>query len=311
MSEVLVRFHECEQIADNLLKFAVIMAKHGDRWIFCRHKKRDTYEIPGGHREINENIDNTARRELWEETDALQFSIEPVCVYSVTRDEKTTYGKLYFVEISEFGSLPPESEMIAVCHFDTLPGKLTYPEIQPFLYSKVQMWLNLQSAKDEIWDVYDSRRNLVGRTHRRADPLPAGDYHLVVHVWLQNSGGEFLITKRVPNKGDPNMWECTGGSAVAGDDSITAAVREVKEETGLDAKPENGRCAFTLTGDNSICDIWLFRQDFDLRDVVLQENETIDAKYATVDEIRRMIKNGEFISFHYIEDLFYNTQELI
>jgi len=171
------------------------------------------------------------------------------------------------------------------------------------LYEKMQMWLNLQSAKDELWDIYDIERNLSGRTHRRADPLPAGDFHLVVYVWLLNSKGEFLITKRAPNKGYPNMWECTGGSAVAGDNSLTAAIREVKEEIGLDIKSENGECLFTITRDNSISDVWLFRQDFSLDDVILQENETIDAKYALPDEIRTMVRNGSFIAFRHPEEL--------
>jgi len=92
--------------------------------------------------------------------------------------------------------------------------------------------------------------------------------------------------------------------AVSGDDSIGAAVREVKEETGLDVLPENGEFLFTRTRDNIILDVWLFRQDFDISDVKLQENETIDAKYATPDEIRVMINNGEFITYHYIDDLF-------
>jgi len=172
------------------------------------------------------------------------------------------------------------------------------------------MWLNLQSSKDEIWDVYDSERNLTGRTHRRGDPLPAGDFHLVVHVWIENSQGEFLISKRAPNKGYPNMWECTGGSAIAGDDSLAAAVREIKEELGLDAKPENGRCLLTLTRDGDICDIWLFTQDFDIEDVVLQENETTDAKYASLSDIHKMIDDGEFIPFHYIDELFEKAKEL-
>ena len=201
--------------------------------------------------------------------------------------------------------------MAEVKLFDAIPGQMRFPKILPVLYETMQGWLNHQSSKDEIWEVYDSQRNLTGRTHRRADPLPPGEYHLVVHVWLQNSKGEFLITKRAPNKGDPNMWECTCGSAVAGDDSMKAAVREAKEETGLDIKPEDGRCVFTETWGNSISDIWLFRQDFNINDVVLQENETIDAKYATMDEIGKMINSGEFIAFHYIEDFFEKVKALI
>jgi 8-oxo-dGTP pyrophosphatase MutT (NUDIX family) len=205
----------------------------------------------------------------------------------------------------------PDFEMAETKLFDTIPDKMRFSKILPALYEQMQMWLNLQSAKEELWDVYDAERNLTGRTHRRADPLQKGDYHLVVHVWLLNNRGEFLITKRAPNKGYPNMWECTGGSAVSGDDSITAAIREVKEETGLDAVPENGRCIYTLTRDNSICDVWVFRQNYDILNVILQENETTDAKYATADEIRRMIKNDEFIAFHYIEDLFEKVKELL
>jgi len=106
------------------------------------------------------------------------------------------------------------------------------------------------------------------------------------------------------------MWECTGGSAVAGDDSITAAIREVKEEIGLDVKPDNGKCLFTLTRDDSICDVWLFRQDFSIDDVILQENETTDAKYALPDEIRAMVSDRGFIAFHYIEELFEKTKVL-
>jgi len=106
------------------------------------------------------------------------------------------------------------------------------------------------------------------------------------------------------NKGYPGMWECTGGSAVAGDDSITAAIREVKEELGLDIESENGRCLLSYLRYDSICDIWLFRQNHNINDVTLQENETIDAKYVSTDEIHGMIKNKEFLGFDYIEDLF-------
>ena len=72
-----------ERVDDKRLKFAVIISKTDNKWIFCKHKERDTYEIPGGHREENETIMETARRELMEETGAVNFHITPVCVYSV------------------------------------------------------------------------------------------------------------------------------------------------------------------------------------------------------------------------------------
>ena len=290
-------------------KYTVIFARYKDKWLYCRAKKRDAFETAGGHIEQGESPLEGAKRELFEETGATQFDITPAFDYSVHVQTGYANGQVFFAQVHELGDIP-DFEMTEVGLFDVTPDKMRFPKILPVLYEKMQMWLNLQSAKDEIWDIYDSERNLLGRTHRRADPLPAGDFHLVVHVWLLNSKGEFLITKRAPNKGYPNMWECTGGSAVAGDNSVTAAIREVKEETGLDAKPENGECLFTLTRDDSICDVWLFRQDFNIDDVILQENETTDVKYALPNEIHTMVSDGDFIAFHYIEDLFEKTKVL-
>ena len=289
--------------AQGAYRFVVVFARYKDKWLYSRAKERDTYETAGGHIEQGETPLDAAKRELYEETGAVGYDISPAFDYSVHIKAAYSFGQVFYAQIAELGGMP-DYEMAEIGLFDAIPDKMRFPEILPALYDKMQMWLNLQSAKDELWDVYDAGRNRTGRIHRRADPLPQGDYHLVVHVWLQNSDGEFLITKRAPNKGYPNMWECTGGSALAGDDSATAAIREVKEETGLNARAENGRRVFTFTKENDICDVWLFKQDFDLRDVVLQERETVGAKYASADEIRKMIARGEFVAFHYVEDLF-------
>jgi len=135
-----VQFYKSEEIADERLKYAVIMARYGGRWIFCRHKHRDTYEIPGGRREASENIDDTAKRELWEETGACRYSLEPICVYSVIWDDAPSYGGLYFAEVFELEPLPVESEIFELRYFDDLPEKMTYPAIQPILFEKVREW---------------------------------------------------------------------------------------------------------------------------------------------------------------------------
>jgi len=50
-----------DKINDKDLKYAVIMARYNNKWIFCKHRERETHEIPGGYREYNENILDTAR----------------------------------------------------------------------------------------------------------------------------------------------------------------------------------------------------------------------------------------------------------
>ena len=121
-----------EQVADDLLKFAVIITKSDGKWVFCKHRARSTWEIPGGHREQDENIQDTAKRELYEETGATEFEIKPVCVYSVLKDGAETFGMLYFAEVSKFEK-ELHSEIEKVQMFDVLPEHWTYPLIQPLL----------------------------------------------------------------------------------------------------------------------------------------------------------------------------------
>lgn len=134
-----VKFYDT--VEDKLLKFAVIVAKSNGKWVFCKHKERDTYECPGGHREAGENIDDTAKRELYEETGAIDYTIRPISVYSVTDSDNfngvETFGKLYFADISTFeAELHSEIEKIVL--FDELPTKWTYPQIQPLLLKEVE-----------------------------------------------------------------------------------------------------------------------------------------------------------------------------
>ena len=260
--------------------------------------------MPGGHREPGETALEAALRELKEETGAVNAVISPVCIYSVTKNDVTTYGLLCYALAEVLEPLNDAFEMAEVLLADKLPESLTYPDIQPVLFSFVQGWLNLQANPGELWDVYDADRKRTGRLHRRGAFLNAGEYHLVVHVWMVNRKGEFLITKRAPNKGFPNMWESTGGSALAGDDSITAALREVKEETGLNLDMNKGSLILQVRKSDYFRDVWLFRQDFDLQDVILQPGETIDVMYADKEAIQKMWNDGDFVPYDYLPELF-------
>ena len=137
MAKIEVKFYEPEEIDESLLKFAVMIAKTQGKWVFCKHKERDTLEVPGGHREAGEDIFTTAGRELYEETGAKEYDIAPVCVYSVLGDESETFGMLYFADISEFEKeLHSEIERIEVT--DDLPANWTYPLIQPKLLEEAK-----------------------------------------------------------------------------------------------------------------------------------------------------------------------------
>lgn len=132
-----INFYELNKVEDSQLKFAVIAAKYNERWIFVRHRERATWEIPGGHREDGEDINLTASRELKEETGAKEFSIIPVCVYSVTRDGVETFGQLFYSQVESLDELP-DSEIGEIRLFDTMPEELTYPLIQPYLFKKIK-----------------------------------------------------------------------------------------------------------------------------------------------------------------------------
>lgn len=139
MDNLQVKFYDT--VNDELLKFAVIVSQSNGKWVFCKHKERDTYEVPGGHREVGENILETAKRELQEETGAIKFDIKPICVYSVTGKTRVndtgeeSFGLLCFAEITEFAK-ELHSEMEKVVLMDELPKNWTYPLIQPKLIEK-------------------------------------------------------------------------------------------------------------------------------------------------------------------------------
>jgi 8-oxo-dGTP diphosphatase len=133
------------ETTDNFdFQYAVVASRFQNQWIFVRHRERNTWEIPGGHIEPGETSDQAASRELMEETGAIDFTIHPVAAYAVEKDEKTTYGWLYFAEVHKLGKLP-DSEIAEIMLLKHLPGKLTYSLIQPILFEEVIKFLEKQT----------------------------------------------------------------------------------------------------------------------------------------------------------------------
>ena len=203
-----------------------------------------------------------------------------------------------------YAALPDSAAYSAdLSPFPTLPDQLARPDVEPLLFQRVQWHLNLISSPDELWDVYDANRRRTGRTMRRADPIAPGDYHLVVHCWLQRPDGRYLLTQRAPNKGYPLLWECTGGSALAGEDSLDAVIREIREETGLVADPGSARLGHTIQRDSHFLDLWHVCQEWDLSRLHLQPGETVDARWVTMGELLNLRASGELVPYDYFDEL--------
>lgn len=168
---VKIEFHGLEAVTNDSLKYAIIAAQQGEKWIVCRHKERTTWEMPGGHREVDEDIHDTARRELYEETGAMDFSIKPICIYSVAGDdalihnESPTYGMLFYARVKTLTDLPADMEMAEIRFCEQLPENLTYPQIQPALWQKVKEQIKIVIREADIRDadaIYLLNKNGLG-----------------------------------------------------------------------------------------------------------------------------------------------------
>lgn len=152
----------------------------------------------------------------------------------------------------------------------------------------------------ELWDLYDRDRHPTGEILERGKPVPPGRYHLVVHVVIFNSKGEMLIQQRQPFKeGWPNLWDITvGGSAIAGDNSRSAAEREVMEELGLSIDLSDEMPKIILPFDQGFDDIYSITMDVDLSALHLQESEVQSVRWAGMEDIFALMKAGQFLPYH-------------
>ena len=164
----------------------------------------------------------------------------------------------------------------------------------------------------EYWDIYDENKQPTGRTMKRNDwCLKDGEYHLTVLGVVARPDGTFLITKRVMTKAwAPGWCEVSVGGAQAGEDSYEAVLREVKEETGLDARNAEGGYLFTYKrenpgeGDNYFVDVYRFVMDIGEKDLTLQTEETDGHMFATLEQIQAFAAEGKFLHYDSIRKAF-------
>lgn len=150
----------------------------------------------------------------------------------------------------------------------------------------------------EMWDLYDRNRKMLERKAIRGTKLSDEEYHLVSNAWIRNSEGKYLISQRVEWKAHPLMWECTGGSVLMGEDTYTGAIREVKEELGIDVS----NAPFAFVGSTTryykncpdILDVYIFELDISIENIIIQKDEVNDVKWATKEEIIQLYNDGEF-----------------
>lgn len=138
---IVIKFYE--DIEPSRLTYAVIAARHGGNWIFCKHRGRESYELPGGHIENTESACEAAMRELKEETGALDFDIRPVCVYSANEFDECgreigteTFGMVYMADVRSFAPLEYEIESIIFSDGEDIVW--TYPHIHPKILEEVK-----------------------------------------------------------------------------------------------------------------------------------------------------------------------------
>lgn len=166
----------------------------------------------------------------------------------------------------------------------------------------------------EIWDVLDENGRPTGKTTLRGQGvLKAGEYHLVVHIWIVSSDGRYLIQRRADDKKlMPGEWAATGGAAVSGEDSFAAARRELFEELGIKSDRESLKKIARIKRRSSLLDVWAIVCDIPESKLVLQRSEVSEAKWVTAKELHEMIRDGKFHNYgkEYFENIFEKTESL-
>ena len=145
-------------------------------------------------------------------------------------------------------------------------------------------------------DLYDENKCLTGETILKGEKVPKGRYYITVVVWIQNTKGEFLIQKRTEKK--DGKWATTGGHPISGQSSKQGIYTEIKEELGIDLSNKDTILFKTIKTEDDFVDLYYISTDIEIKDIVIQEEEVVSAKWASINDIKDMIAKGEFSNSH-------------
>ncbi|MEE8131583.1 MAG: NUDIX domain-containing protein [Candidatus Paceibacterota bacterium] len=157
----------------------------------------------------------------------------------------------------------------------------------------------------EYFDIVDENGNPTGQTKPRQEVHRDGDWHKAAHVWIINSQNQLLIQKRSSNKDShPNMWDISSaGHILAGDALITTAIKEAKEELGIDLQEKDFEYLFTLRSqkvlnegafiNNELDDVYLVKLDLDISKLNIQKEELSEVKFTHFAELEKIINSDD------------------
>ena len=147
----------------------------------------------------------------------------------------------------------------------------------------------------EYWDVYDGNREFTGKTIKRGEPFGENEFYVCCEVWIVNSKNQMLVTQRHPDKKAGGQWEFTGGGVLAGETTLSAAVREAKEELGLWLDETELELHEVYKHKNYFMDIYVVRKNLAEEEIILDKNEVVDWKWLSSKEIEQLIDTEKMV----------------
>ena len=157
----------------------------------------------------------------------------------------------------------------------------------------------------EIWDILDEQGNKTGQTIQKGEMIPEGYYHMGADIWIIDPKNNILIQKRSPQKKQsPNVWAMTGGSVIKGETTLETIERETFEELGIKLNIKDIKLVNHYKTGRVWLDTYLIKQEIDIKDIVMQEEEVSDVKWATYEEIEELNSNENFLHNRYPDHIY-------